>query len=355
MRQRSRASSKLARARSRKAKSLKAVRSRSSSDSSQKTQVVRLTRELNEAREQQAATADVLKVMSRSKFDLQPVLDTLAELAARLCEAEQTVIFLRDGNVYRIAARHGMPAELEEYAKQHPIPPGTNTLTGRVALESRVVHIPDALADLEYRYGAQPLGGYRAMLGVPLLREETCIGVMAITRKTPQPFTVKQIELVQTFADQAVIAIENVRLFDVAQARTNEVQESLEYQTAISEVLNAISRSPSDIQPVLNTIAETAQKLCHSEHVFIFRLEGGRYRLAASKDVSPEAGGTCMVRVEFGKARCRFHGGLSTGPKTEAGRGRIAEAQRRRWRLYREMRQGMSLADAAVVKEQDSD
>src|ERR1700732_5527277 len=137
-----------------------------------------------------------------------------------------------------------MPPELEVYAKQHPIAPGRETLTGRVALESRVVHIPDVLADPEYAYGAQSLGGYRAMLGVPLLREGTCIGVMTITRKTPQPFTTKQVELVTTFADQAVIAIENVRLFDEVQARTREIQESLEYQTAISDVLNAISRSP---------------------------------------------------------------------------------------------------------------
>ena len=210
----------------------------------------RLLNELRESLQQQTATADVLKVISRSKFELQPVLDTLVESAGRLCEAEQTVIFLRDGDIYRIAALHGMPPELEEFARQHPISAGRNTLTGRVALESRVVHIPDALADPEYAYGAQPLGDYRAMLGVPLLREGSCVGVMAMTRKTPQPFTTKQIELVTTFADQAVIAIENVRLFDEVQARTQELSESLEQQTATSEVLKVISISPGDLKPV---------------------------------------------------------------------------------------------------------
>jgi signal transduction histidine kinase/ssDNA-specific exonuclease RecJ len=185
-------------------------------------------RELQESLEYQTATSDVLNVISRSKFDLQPVLNTLVESAARLCKAEQTAIFLRDGNVYRIAARHGLPPELEEFAKQHPISPGRNTLTGRVALESTVVHIPDALADPEYAYGAQPLGSYRAMLGVPLLREGTCIGVLTITGRTPRPFTTKQIELAETFADQAVIAIENTRLFEEVQARTRELAKTIE-------------------------------------------------------------------------------------------------------------------------------
>jgi hypothetical protein len=130
------------------------------------------------------------------------------------------------------------------------------------------------------------------MLGVPLLREGMPIGVIVLSRQTVRPFTDRQIELVTTFADQAVIAIENVRLFDEVQARTREVTESLEYQTAISEVLNVISRSPSDVQPVLDTIADTAQRLCQSEQAYVMKLDRGRYYPAAGKDVQPE-------RIEF--------------------------------------------------------
>jgi GAF domain-containing protein len=248
----------------------------------------RLLNELRESLEQQTATAEVLKVISRSKFELQPVLDTLVESAARLCEAENTVIFLREGNLYHIAARYGFPPELEEYAKQHPISPGRNTVTGRVALESRVVHIPDVLADPEYSYGAQPLGGYRALLGVPLLREGSCVGVMAISRRTPQPFTTKQIELVTTFADQAVIAIENVRLFDEVQARNRELTEALEQQTATSEILRVISSSPTDVQPTFEAIAGSARRLCDAANAMVFRFDGELIHLAAYDSLDPE-------------------------------------------------------------------
>jgi len=249
----------------------------------------RLLNELRESLKQQIATADVLKVISRSTFDLQSVLDTLTKSAAQLCAADRGVILMQDGDVYRVRAIYGFSREAEQYALENPLQPSRGNITGRVALEGKAVHIPDVLADPEYTAtGYQKAFGYRTNLGVPLLREGMTIGVFSLTRDKVNPFTDKQIELASTFADQAVIAIENARLFDEVQARTREVQESLEYQTAISEVLNVISRSPSDIQPVLDTIAETAQKLCQSEHVFIFRLESGRYHLAASKDVNPD-------------------------------------------------------------------
>ena len=244
------------------------------------------TQELTESLTQQTATADVLKVISRSTFDLQPVLDTLVESAARLCQAETAFIFLRDGALYRLAANHGFSREFEDFVRAHPISPGRGTLAGRVAVEAAIVHIPDVLEDSEYTWHeAQERGGMRTMLGVPLLRQGTPIGVLQVTRRAVKAFSDKQIELVTTFADQAVIAIENVRLFDEVQARTAELTESLEYQTATADVLNVISRSPSELQPVLDAIVRTAAELCSAEYAFIARAIDGACHLAAANNV----------------------------------------------------------------------
>src|SRR6185437_1986910 len=149
-----------------------------------KSQLDLRTRERDEALEQRAATSEVLKVISQSTFDLQTVLATLVRSAGKLCQAENVQIFLYDGEFYRLAADNGFSPEYQQYARDHPIKPGRNTLVARTALEGKTVYIPDALADPEYTYGGRNLGGYRTMLGVPLLRDQNCIGVIALTRST---------------------------------------------------------------------------------------------------------------------------------------------------------------------------
>src|SRR5262249_33343868 len=193
----------------------------------------RFLNELRESLQQQTATADVLKVISRSKFELQPVLDTLVESAMRLCEGELATIWRPDGDAFKLTAHFGAAPDHVEAMKKLAIRPGRETCTGRALLEGQTIHIPDCEADPEWNApGILRSRGNRAMLGVPLLREGSPIGVLTVTRLTARPFTEQQIELATTFADQAVIAIENVRLFDEVQARTREVSEALEHQTA---------------------------------------------------------------------------------------------------------------------------
>ena len=248
------------------------------------------TDDLSESLQQQTATADVLKVISRSTFDLQTVLDTLTESAARLCAADKGVIFQRDGEFYRLASNYGFSPEAERYAAEHPLRPGRGSTTGRVALEGRAIHVPDVLADREYHAtGYQEAFGYRTNLGVPLLREGTTIGVFVLTRDKVNPFTEKQIELVTTFADQAVIAIENVRLFEAEQQRTRELAESLEQQTATSDVLRVISSSPGDLQPVFEAMLENAVRICDAKFGGIYRIEGDTIRLVSTHSDVPAA------------------------------------------------------------------
>jgi two-component system, NtrC family, sensor kinase len=247
------------------------------------------TDDLSESLEQQTATSEVLKVISRSTFDLQTVLDTLVESAAKLCDADKAYIFQLQSGIYRFAANYGFSPELLEFAKQNPIVPGRGTITGRVVLEGKTVHVEDVLADPEFTgHGYQSRGNFRTTLGVPLMREGKTIGVFFLARSPVKPFTDKQIELVEIFADQAVIAIENVRLFDDVQKRTKELTESLQQQTATADVLKVISRSTFDLQTVLNTLIESAARLCDADMVSINREKGAAYQQVANYGHSPE-------------------------------------------------------------------
>src|SRR6266446_1192364 len=222
----------------------------------------RLMRELAEAREQQAATSELLKVIGRSTFDLQAVFETLAENAVRLCEAERSFIFRFDGQYLRVVATHNASAEIRAFVEQNPIAPGRSSATARAGLERRTVHVLDAQADPEYTYGSRQVDPFRTILTVPMLKADELLGVILIYRHEVLPFTDSQIALLETFADQAVIASENVRLFDKVQARTRDLTEALEQQTATSEVLQVISSTPGELEPVFQKMLENATRIC---------------------------------------------------------------------------------------------
>jgi signal transduction histidine kinase len=248
----------------------------------------RLLNELRESLQQQTATADVLKVISRSTFDLQTVLDTLTQSACRLCDAEASVIWRPEGDVFKVAANFGQSASHQQAIRQLSIQAGRETCTGRVLLEGQAVHIHDCEADPEYKSpDVLRAAGNRAMLGVPLLREGTPIGVLNLTRSTARPFTDKQIDLAMTFADQAVIAIENLRLFDEVQARTRELTESLEQQTATSEVLGVISSSPGELEPVFEAMLANAVRICAAKFGNLLLYDGNAFRMAAMHGAPP--------------------------------------------------------------------
>jgi GAF domain-containing protein len=253
-------------------------------------------RDLTEALDQQTATSEVLKVISRSAFDLQPVLETLIENAARLCGADEGFIYRVDGELYRPAACYNVSAEHKAWIEENPISPGTGTCIARVGLYHRTVHIPDALADPDYTFAAPRVSGVRTLLGVPMLREGVAIGAFSLQRKgEPKPFTDKQIELVTTFADQAVIAIENVRLFKELQERNRDLTEALEQQTATSEILRVIASSPTDVQPVLDVVAENAAQLCDASDALIYRVEGDNLLCVAQHGSVPVPAGPLPI------------------------------------------------------------
>src|SRR5262249_14936929 len=247
------------------------------------TQVIeQLKRERDEAREQLAAASHILRVIASSPTDFQPVLNTIAENAALLCGANDALIYRVDGSVMKRVAHYG-PVPMAEGMEIREITP--ESVNGHAIIEHQTIHVHDLLDDrARDRYPEtarlQELVGHRTMLVTPLVREEVAVGTIVIRRMEVRPFSKRQIKLLETFADQAVIAIENVRLFQ-------ELKESLEQQTATSEILGVIASSPTDIQPVLNTVAESAARLCDASDALIHRIDGNMVERVAVYGTMP--------------------------------------------------------------------
>src|SRR5437588_6273868 len=257
----------------------------------------RLAATLAEALEQQTATSELLKVIGRSTFDLQPVFETLAENAVRLCAAERGVIFRFDGQLLRVAEGYNVSSELREFLEQNPFAPGHQTVSGRAAFERRTVHIHDVLTDPEYTYGARQVDPYRTMLAIPMLRMNEMLGVIVIYRHEVRPFTDSQIALMETFADQAAIAIENARLLTELQTKNADLTEALEQQTATANILRVISSSPTDVLPVFDTIARNARRLCEAGSAQVITYDGELMRLQSLDNMRPER--TEILRSTF--------------------------------------------------------
>ncbi|MGB9387961.1 MAG: GAF domain-containing protein, partial [Pseudolabrys sp.] len=253
----------------------------------------RLLNELRESLQQQTATADVLKVISSSPGQLEPVFQAMLENAVRICEASFGVLFRNEDGAMRAAAMVGVPPAFAEFWQRGPQRPGPRTAFGRVSETKQTIHIADVKAEPAYVDGepvfvaAVNLGNFRTLLNVPMLKENELIGVLAIYRQEVRPFTDKQIELLQNFAAQAVIAIENTRLLSELRQRTNDLSESLEQQTATSEVLKVISSSPGVLEPVFNAMLENAVRICSAKFGILFLSEGDAFRTVALHGAPP--------------------------------------------------------------------
>ncbi|NNH31470.1 GAF domain-containing protein, partial [Rhizobium sp. SEMIA 4085] len=258
-----------------------------------------LERELGEVLEQQTATSEILRVISTSPNDVQPVFDAIAENAARLCGAEFCFVFRFDGELLHPVAYHGVSRDgIEAVRANFPQRPNRGNATGRAFISGAIAQIPDVFADPDYRMlSLATIMSYRSAIAVPLVRKGRPIGSIAVTRRAVGFFPERQVELLQTFADQAVIAIENVRLFEEAQAHNKEITEALEQQTATSEILRAISTSPTDVQPVFDTIALHAARLCSAQFCHVFRYDGELLHFVAYHRLEPE--GVEAVRALF--------------------------------------------------------
>jgi GAF domain-containing protein/CheY-like chemotaxis protein/anti-sigma regulatory factor (Ser/Thr protein kinase) len=264
--------------------------------------------ELRVALEQQTATSELLKVIGRSTFDLQPVFETLAENAIRLCKAERAFIHRFDGHVLRIVAAHNISPELRAFVDQNPIAPGRHSVAARAALERRSIHLHDALADPEITYGAGAVDPIRTILAVPMLRADELLGVIMIYRLEILPFTEGQIALMETFADQAAIAIENARLLTELQVKNADLTEALEQQTATAEILRVISQSPTDVQPIFEAIVTSAVRLCDGLMSCVFRFDGELIHFVAHHGFTAEGLATYQGAYPLTPAQDRLLG-----------------------------------------------
>ena len=258
-----------------------------------KRELAEAQKHLAEAREQQSTTSEVLQVISNARGQLEPVFQAMLASAMRICDAKFGILFEYVGGAFRALSWRAIPADFADFLRQ-PRVWGPETGLGRLVITKKPVHVHDARAGRPYeerhsdRMAAVELGGVRTFVIVPLLKYGALIGAFSIFRQEVRPFTDAQIALVTTFADQAVIAIENVRLFDEVQARTQDLSEALERQTATGEVLNVISRSPNQLQPVIDSIVATAADLCRADFAMILRFENGKFRLVAANKVEAE-------------------------------------------------------------------
>jgi two-component system NtrC family sensor kinase len=277
------------------------------------------TDDLSESLEQQTATSEVLKVISSSPSELQPVFDILLENATRLCAAKFGILYLSEGDAFRTIARYNLPPAFSEVRRQNSLlRPTPVSVLGRLVASRMMVHIPDAVAEQAYVdrdplfVTAVEVGGFRAAIAVPMFKDETLVGAIVIFRQEVGPFSDKQIELVKSFASQAVIAIENARLLNELRQRTDDLTVALEQQTATAEVLSVMSRSKFDLMPILQSVVNTAAKLCRADQAVIFRLEDGLYHFAAGFSLVPE-----YLEIERANP-------IAPGPGTAIGRAAIS-------------------------------
>jgi GAF domain-containing protein/anti-sigma regulatory factor (Ser/Thr protein kinase) len=253
---------------------------------------------LAEALDQQAATSEILRVISSSRTDVQPVFNAIVESAVRLSDARYGAVFSFDGDVLHLAAHYNFSETwLENVGKQYPMRPTRSHISGRAILSGSVVQIPDFRLDPEYGSPLMTVHGFRSLLAVPILRGDTPVGVIVIYRPEPGPFSDEHISLLQTFADQAVIAIENVRLFTELQASNRELTTALDTQTATSDILRVISQSQTNVQPVFDAIVASAVRLLGAYSGMLTRVAGDQIVLAAL--TSTDDAGDAALRTVF--------------------------------------------------------